>query len=290
VAVPNAGAYADVGLLVDLAQAAEAAGWNGFFLWDHIVFGPEPVIDPWVALTAVALATSRLRLGTLVTPLPRRRPWTLARQTVTLDRLSGGRLILGVGLGGGRWEWDDLGEEADLAVRGAMLDEGLAVLAGLWSGQPFHYEGQHYRLAETVFRPPPLQTPRIPIWVAGTWPKRRPFRRAARWDGVHPKLAGQGLDATLTPDHLSQLVAFVRAQRVDPTPFDVVISGVTPGADPARAAAHVAGFAAVGLTWWLETVRWRGRSPWESGRDQDWRGAWPPSAMHRRILQGPPPF
>jgi alkanesulfonate monooxygenase SsuD/methylene tetrahydromethanopterin reductase-like flavin-dependent oxidoreductase (luciferase family) len=225
-----------------------------------------------------------------VTPLPRRRPWTLARQTVTLDRLSGGRLILGVGIGDGRWEWDDLGEEADLAVRGAMLDEGLAVLSGLWSGQPFRFQGQHYRLAETVFRPPPLQTPRIPIWVAGTWPTRRPFRRAARWDGVHPKLAGQGPDAPLTPAHLGQIVAYIRAQRADPAPFDVVLSGVTPGDDPARAAAQVAGFAAVGLTWWLETVRWRSRSPWVTGNDEDWRGAWPPAAMRQRIEQGPPPY
>jgi alkanesulfonate monooxygenase SsuD/methylene tetrahydromethanopterin reductase-like flavin-dependent oxidoreductase (luciferase family) len=141
------------------------------------------VVDPWVALTAVALSTSRLRLGPMVTPLPRRRPVKLARETVSLDHLSGGRLILGVGIGAMPYEWNYLGEEPDARVRGAMLDKGLEVLAGLWSGEPFDHHGEHYRVAgdppeqdwRAIFYPPPLQRPRVPIWVAGTWAVKAPF-------------------------------------------------------------------------------------------------------------------
>ncbi len=284
VAVPNAGAYSGIRTLVQLAQEAEAAGWDGFFLWDHIVFGPEPVVDPWVALTAIALGTSRLRLGPLVTPLPRRRPWTVARQTVSLDHLSGGRLILGVGIGDGPWEWDDLGEVADMRVRGAMLDEGLAVLAGLWRGTPFRYDGTHYRLQETVFVPPPLQSPRIPVWVAAGWPRMRPLRRAARWDGVVVKRADE---AALTPAEVWACSTSIAAQRTSAAPFDVVMAGCTTGQDPAADADLIAPFAAGGLTWWIEQVRWRGSSvPWRDGRG--WDGAWPVEAMQARIRRGPP--
>ena len=142
--LPNFGPYADARLLASLAKEAEAAGWDGFFLWDHVLFGDQPVVDPWVALTAVALATERVRLGPLVTPLPRRRPVKLAREAVTLDHLSYGRLVLGLGIGLLSWELGDLGEEPDLRTRAAMLDEGLAVLTGLWSGRPFSHHGRHY--------------------------------------------------------------------------------------------------------------------------------------------------
>jgi len=197
VSVPNFGVGVDARAITELAREAEEAGWDGFFLWDHLLAfspGSVPVVDPWVALTAVALSTSRLRLGPMVTPLPRRRPVKLARETVSLDHLSGGRLILGVGIGAMPYEWNYLGEEPDARVRGAMLDKGLEVLAGLWSGEPFDHHGEYYRVAgdppeqdwRAIFYPPPLQRPRVPIWVAGTWAVKAPFRRAARWDGAVP--------------------------------------------------------------------------------------------------------
>src|SRR5579884_2737980 len=142
--LPNFGPYADARLLASLAREAEAAGWQGFFLWDHVLFGDQPVVDPWVALTAIALATERLWLGPLVTPLPRRRPVKLARETVSLDHLSGGRLVLGVGLGDGPWEWEQLGEPASLRARAALLDEGLELLTRLWSGEPVRHHGAAY--------------------------------------------------------------------------------------------------------------------------------------------------
>jgi alkanesulfonate monooxygenase SsuD/methylene tetrahydromethanopterin reductase-like flavin-dependent oxidoreductase (luciferase family) len=150
VSVPNFGVGVDARAIAELAREAEEAGWDGFFLWDHLFAfspGPVPVVDPWVALTAVALSTSRVWLGPMVTPLPRRRPAKLARETASLDHLCGGRLILGVGIGAMPYEHDYLGEEADMRVRGAMLDEGLEVLTGLWSGEPFGHRGEHYRVA-----------------------------------------------------------------------------------------------------------------------------------------------
>jgi alkanesulfonate monooxygenase SsuD/methylene tetrahydromethanopterin reductase-like flavin-dependent oxidoreductase (luciferase family) len=163
-------------LVAELAARAEAAGWDGFFVWDHVEYRApvSAVADPWVTLAAVATATERLTIGPLVTPLPRRRPHQLARETVTLDRLSGGRLVLGVGLGSDRTgEFDParFGEEGDPRARAALLDDGLERLSAYWAGE---------------FEPRPLQRPRIPVWVAARWPHRRPLARAARWDGLFP--------------------------------------------------------------------------------------------------------
>src|SRR5512134_2039186 len=164
--MPNYGTFGDIHKLSALAVDAERCGWDGFFLWDHIApykeqpASAEPTVDPWVALAVIAVNTQRIRLGTTVTPVPRRRPWKLARETVSLDRLSGGRLILGVGIGLGDAEWDDLGEEADMRQRGQMLDEALAVITGLWSGKPFRFEGNHYHINEACFVPTPVQSPR----------------------------------------------------------------------------------------------------------------------------------
>jgi alkanesulfonate monooxygenase SsuD/methylene tetrahydromethanopterin reductase-like flavin-dependent oxidoreductase (luciferase family) len=179
--LPPFGELADARALAALAHEAEDAGWDGFFIWDHIQTEPSmPVADPWVALSALAMTTERIRLGALVTPLPRRRPWKLARETVTLDRLSNGRLILGVGIGSDHWhhELSTFGEPVDDQTRAAMLDEGLEVLTGLWSGEPFSHQGQHYTVQSARFLPMPVQSPRIPIWVAGIWPRKAPLRRA----------------------------------------------------------------------------------------------------------------
>jgi alkanesulfonate monooxygenase SsuD/methylene tetrahydromethanopterin reductase-like flavin-dependent oxidoreductase (luciferase family) len=192
--VPNFEDYSDVRTVAALAADAEAAGWDGFFVWDHLAFVKAwrlRIADPWVLLTGVALATERLRLGPMVTPLPRRRPWKLARETVTLDRLSGGRLVLGVGLGEPpEDEYGSFGEPTDPVVRAAMLDEGLEVLTRLWSGETVSFAGRHYRVDEVAFRPTPVQRPRIPIWVAGAWPRPGPLRRAARFDGSCPLKVG----------------------------------------------------------------------------------------------------
>lgn len=242
---------ADARTLADLAREAEDAGWDGFFLWDHLQTKPtSPVADPWIALAAMAMRTERIRLGALVTPLPRRRPWKVARETVTLDRLSGGRLIVGVGIGSDFWgEYSAFGEVADDKTHAAMLDEGLAVLAGLWSGEPFSYAGAHYTVHDAQFLPTPAQTPRIPIWVAGVWPHKAPLRRAARWDGVCPIHRD---DSPMQPDEIREMLEYIGQQRVSNAPFDVVVAGYVGNKTPDNAAALLRSYAEAGVTWWQE--------------------------------------
>ncbi len=281
--LPNYGAYGDARTLAALARDAEQAGWDGFFVWDHMTTDEAlPVVDPWVALAAVALATQHIRLGTTVTPLPRRRPWKVARETVSLDRLSGGRLVLGVGTGLGAREWDDLGEESDPKVRGAMLDEALDVISGLWRGEPFSYDGAHYHVRDAHFLPVPHQ-PRIPIWVGGFWPNKAPMRRAARWDGVFPLVPSEEPAERL--EQFTEAARYVLDQRAAlglSDPFDVIAVGFTwPHADPAGAAAAADAYQRAGATWWLEGI-----VPWRFGYEG--RGAWPVEAMRARVLQGPP--
>jgi alkanesulfonate monooxygenase SsuD/methylene tetrahydromethanopterin reductase-like flavin-dependent oxidoreductase (luciferase family) len=256
--LPPFGPFSDPNLVADLAQEAEEAGWNGFFLWDHITYNledsPEPlaIADPWIHLAAMALRTTAIKLGPMVTPLARRRPWKVARETVTLDHLSGGRLVLGVGLGGDSdGEYSDFGEETDPRVHGAMLDEALAVLIRLWSGEEVSYQGEHYQLASVRFLPTPVQTPRIPIWVAGIWPHKKPFQRAAQFEGVYPQQHG----GALTPEDYQQILAFIQPLRTQNTPFEVLTRGRTSGADFAADAALAAAYAQAGVTWWLEQFR-----------------------------------
>jgi alkanesulfonate monooxygenase SsuD/methylene tetrahydromethanopterin reductase-like flavin-dependent oxidoreductase (luciferase family) len=253
--VPNFGEYADPRLTAELARNAEEAGWDGFFVWDHInaAFEPgSPMADPWVLLTTIALATERIRIGTMVTPLARRRPWKLARETVTIDRLSGGRLILGVGLGfPPDLEFAAVGEESDDRRRAQKLDEGLDVLTGLWSGEPFSYSGRHYSVSEVQFLPTPVQQPRIPIWVAQMYPYRRPLRRAARWDGLVPM---HETDMFPTPAQVDEVVAFARSCRSDNGPFDVNVPILLP-ADRSGTGQLVRDYGAAGATW-LQVGAW----------------------------------
>lgn len=285
--VPNYGAYADPHVLVGLARDAEDAGWDGFFLWDHVAWGLEylPMADPWVILAAIAMSTKRLRLGTMVTPLPLRRPVKLARETVTLYHLSGGLLVLGVGIGSLRFiEWDDLGEEPDLKVRAAMLDEGLEVLSGLWSGEPFSHRGSHHEISQQLFLPKPLQSPRIPVWVAGRWLAKAPFRRAARWDGAYPIGRDLSFGEMMTPEEVRDLSGFVRDIRGNGGPFDLVHAGLTGGEDPDRDAEVASRYADAGATWWMEHL-----TPWRYGHDE--RGNWTREIVDRmaqRIRSGPP--
>jgi alkanesulfonate monooxygenase SsuD/methylene tetrahydromethanopterin reductase-like flavin-dependent oxidoreductase (luciferase family) len=239
--IPNFGDFADPAGVADLASVAERAGWDGLFVWDHILgWQAAPVGDPWVILAAAAARTERLRIGTMVTPLPRRRPWVLSRQVVSLDHLSGGRVVLGVGIGyPPEEEFGTFAEPTDERVRADMLDEGLAILTGMWSGEPFGYEGIHYHVRTSTFLPTPVQRPRVPIWVAGMWPFRRPFRRAARFDGVAPIRTDM---APMSPDEVAEVVAYVRSHRTSRRPFDVVVGGPPPD-DPAA-------FEQAGVTWY----------------------------------------
>jgi len=220
--VPPFGELADPRVLAGLAAAAEERGWDGFFVWDHIVHRSpaRAVADPWVALAAVACATSKLRIGPMVTPLSRRRVHKLARETVTLDLLSSGRLILGVGLGSARnGELEPFGEVVDPRERARLLDQGLDDLTRYWAGE---------------FEPPPVQQPRIPVWVAAEWPHRRPVRRALRWDGIFPT----GLEH---PAMLADLAGEIQQARPAGEAFDVVVA-IPPGEDPAP-------WAKAGATW-----------------------------------------
>ncbi len=260
VGIPNVGDYGDPTVLVGLARDAEAAGWDAVLLWDHVAYRRRgwPVADPTVVLTAIAMATSRVRIGMLAAAIPRRRPWKLARETATLDVLSGGRLILGAGLGSQPdEEYAAFGEDGDPHARAGRLDEGLEVLTGLWSGEPFGHQGRGYTVAETVFLPRPAQVPRIPVWIAGRWPNRPPFRRAARWDGVVPTHADVDHAGTMTPAQLDQIVRYTLAHRPPGLgPFEVVAEGHTGGRDRAADHQRVAALEAAGLTWWVEKLGW----------------------------------
>jgi alkanesulfonate monooxygenase SsuD/methylene tetrahydromethanopterin reductase-like flavin-dependent oxidoreductase (luciferase family) len=254
VGVPNAEATGDPAVLLDLAQRAEAAGWDGFFLWDHLQYRDTgwPAVDPWVVLGAIAQATETIKLGVMVTPLSRRRPAKVARETATLDRLSGGRFVFGAGLGSKpEHEFVPFGDEGEARTRADMLDEGLEILAGLWSGEPFAHHGEHYTVEETAFTPTPVQRPRIPVWIAGRWPAKRPLRRAARWDGVFPidDTAPEG--GPMRPERLREIVDYVLAHRESGGPFDVAIEGPSEPDEPILEA-----YAQAGLTWWVERLSW----------------------------------
>jgi hypothetical protein len=265
----------DISTLLEMAAEAEQAGWDGVFYWDGIfIEGRELMYDPWVVLAAIALRTTRVRIGAILTPLSRRRPWKLARETVSVDHLSHGRLVVPVGLGA----LDDggfarVGDVTDRKTRAELLDEGLEILTGLWSGRPFSFQGKHYHLEEMTFTPPPLQRPRIPIWVVGAWPREKSMQRVLRYDGLMPnKLNPDGSHAEVTPDDIRAMKAYIDQHRTLSTPFAIICEGETPGDDLARAAAQVRPYAEAGGTWWME-ARWQARSIDE---------------IRTRITQGPP--
>ncbi|GAA1948466.1 LLM class flavin-dependent oxidoreductase [Amycolatopsis minnesotensis] len=232
---------ADPAVVARLAAEAEEAGWDGVFVWDHVCWRApvRQVADPWITLAAMATATERLRLGPMVTPLARRRPVKVARETATLDRLSGGRLTLGAGLGSDRFghELSRTGEQLDDRLRGRMLDESLEILTAAWSGEPVHHRGEHYSVDGVQFLPRPVQRPGVPVWAAGFPGKLEPLRRAARYDGFFPVNLGH-------PDQLAEIVATVTELRRDATaPYDIAVA-LPPGTD-------LAPYAEAGATWWL---------------------------------------
>ncbi|MFW6153451.1 MAG: LLM class flavin-dependent oxidoreductase [Halobacteriota archaeon] len=196
IVLPNWEVDGDTERLVEYAVAAEAAGWDGVFLADHLAMsgedGPPPFPDPWITLAGIAARTEKLRLVSWVTPIPRRQPWQVARDLATLDRLSDGRVILGTGLGRA-FDYTTFGTPYEPKLLGRRYDEALDVITGLWTGEPFSYEGEHFTVDEAVMQPRPVQEPRIPIIVGGLWPNKQPFHRGARWDGMIPHYRGDGI-------------------------------------------------------------------------------------------------
>jgi probable F420-dependent oxidoreductase len=283
IAVPNFGE--DPAGLIELGVAAERAGFDGFFVWDHIVWsdtgeGP-PIIDPWLVLAVVAARTTRIRLGTMITPVPRRRPWQLARQTASLDLLSGGRLILGVGIGSPAYgDFGIFGEPQGDRERAELLDEGLDVLDGLWSGEKFSYAGQHYAVDPVRFLPRPVQRPRIPVWVGGILPATRPISRAARWDGMVPIRYGQGRLQTVSPADISGVRTRIAAARGSADGMDLVIWADV-ASDPARVPEQARPYVAAGATWWIESARPRDDRP---GDDTPGEGWW--EGVQARVAAG----
>jgi alkanesulfonate monooxygenase SsuD/methylene tetrahydromethanopterin reductase-like flavin-dependent oxidoreductase (luciferase family) len=257
--LPNFGDFADPRAVAKVAVEAEQAGWDGLFVWDHIVHSKrqrrgEAFGDPWILLTAAALATSRLRLGTLLTPVARRRPEQLARQVATLDSLSGGRMIFAAGLGGPiEDEFGSFGDATDPRVLAERLDEGLDVLRRYWSGERVEHSGTHYEVNDVELLPATVQRPHPPVWIGGFWPNRAPMRRAARWDGAAPLFMTAKHGVVPPVDEVRELVGYVREHREDggERPFEFVLGGLTPG-DPTEAGAVIEPLAAVGATWWDE--------------------------------------
>lgn len=263
--------YLDPQVVADLAVEAENAGWDGIFVWDAI-WG----LDCWVVLTAAAARTQRIKLGPMLVPPSRKRPWEVASTAMTLDRFSNGRVIFSAGLGAPDTGWAKVGEETDKKVRAARMDEALDVIRGFWSGKPFSYKGDYFQVDDVKCEPTPTQQP-IPIWVVGAWPYPKTLRRVAQYQGCICAFK----DYFTRPiddfgEDLKGIVKFVKADREklgkSATPFDFVIEGNTPGDDAKRTREILTPYIETGLTWWLENV-WKLETV---------------EAMRERIKQGPP--
>jgi Luciferase-like monooxygenase len=257
--IPNFGDFADARTVATVAAAAEEAGWDALFVWDHVVHDKrqrrgQPFGDPWMLLTAAALATSRLRLGTLVTPVARRRPEQLARQVATLDALSGGRVIFSAGLGGPiEDEFASFGDTTDPVILAERLDEGLDLLQRYWSGELVNHSGRHFQVRDVTLLPASVQQPRPPVWIGGFWPHRRPIRRSVRWDGVVPLFLTARHGHAPSIDEVRDLVGYVHQLRPgEPDDrFQIVLGGASP-ADRGKARDLIGPLVDAGATWWDE--------------------------------------
>lgn len=247
----NFGALGDPSVLIEIAGRADAAGWEGFFLFDHLQIVPSrpvPIADPWIVLASVA-AQTKLRLGPLVTPLARRLPWEVASQALTLHRLSEGRLTLGVGLGE-ELDFTSFGDHSTPAARAARLDESLELLSSFWRGEPVVHSGQWQVEGAAMAAP---VGGKIPIWIAGRYPHRAPIARATRYDGYFPIAKEWDVHRPLLPAELAHLVATARELRGDLDGFDIVTTGIT-AADLREAKKVTAEYERAGATWWLEVL------------------------------------
>lgn len=265
--------FGDARTVANLAAEAEAAGWDGFFL-------PEAIwhVDAWVALAAAAMTTQTIRLGTMLSALPRMKPWKLASESTTLDNLSNGRVILSLGLGAlfmGYQAFPD--EVTNTKTRAELLDEGIDILKLLYQGEPVDYEGKHYHLKLTTmdkihYAPPPTQKPGIPLWVVGVWPKMKSMRRVLKCDGLIPaRMNSDGQFAVVEPEDIRAMKAYVEANRTTTTPFDIVIEGKTVGLTNQQMIEKLEPWREAGATWWMETL-------YDVPREQ----------MIERLRQGPP--
>jgi len=280
--VPNFGEFAAPDVFADVARRVEEAGWDALLVWDHVVEQKDlrrEIADPWILLTAAALATRRIRLGTAITPVARRRPAKLAREVATLDRLTGGRMVLGAGLGAPVIdEYASFGDTTDTRVLAERLDESLHALDLLWSAESVTYRGNQITLDDVVFLPAPVQRPRVPIWVGGFWPNKAPMRRAARWDGAIPAMAGVEVARPPQVNEVRELVLFLRRCRAEnglaDKSFDIVIGGMSP-TGPAAGHDVIGPLADLGVTWWDE------RMPWGDDLERT-------EPILRRIEHGPP--
>jgi alkanesulfonate monooxygenase SsuD/methylene tetrahydromethanopterin reductase-like flavin-dependent oxidoreductase (luciferase family) len=252
--ISPAGAWGDPRTLAEFAALAERAGWNGVFLEDYVFYpGGVDAYDPWIALAAIALATERVRIGTMITPLPRRRPWKVAAEAMTLDHLSRGRMVLGVGSGDpASADTARLGEPRDPRARAALLDEALEVIDALWRGAPVDHAGASFRLDDVTLRPRPVQRPRIPVWVGGQLTRRGPRERALRWDRACLYRVAPPEWEDVTPDDVRALRADAAARRGTADGFDTVVGGRARRDDAAAEREYVAALAASGATWWQE--------------------------------------
>ena len=279
ISISNLGIYSDFDGLIALAQDAEEAGWDGIFPWDHILHelrADSRAIDPWIALAAIAANTKRIMLGPMVTPLARRRPWKVARESVSLDHLSKGRLILGVGLGSVvKQDFKRFGEEIDNKIRGEKLDESLEILQGLWKGEPFSFSGKHYKIEEgTVFLPKPYgDKDRIPIWVGGgrwSW-RMKPFRRAARFEGTFPEFTDR--NGEKVAKYFENVAGYIEQYRGNLEGFDLITLGKAPRSKRK-------------LREYFEPILKSGKNTWWVERVYSWKGDL--KQIRRKVREGPP--
>lgn len=252
----SAGPAGDPQSMGELAHIAEESGWEGFFLEDYIVWQSHPDVptyDPWITLAAIAMRTQRMRIGTKVTPLARRRPWKVAQELVALDHLSNGRAILGIGLGdsGADLSFTQFNELLDPRRRARMLDEAIEIITRVWSGEPFSFDGEFYTIGEIQILPKPVQQPRIPVWVGGGYPNRGPLERALRWDGsCMYRQEGHWMQ----PEDVRHLREMLIERRGTADGYDISVGGGTRWEDEGEQRLYMQSIAAEGVNWWCEYI------------------------------------
>ena len=257
--------WGDAADIADMAVLAEEAGWDGLFVWEGL-YG----VDAWISLAAAAIGTTTLRIGTMLTPVSRRKPWELAGQVATLDRLSNGRVTLSIGLGAPDTGFADFGEQTDRHTRAELLDEGMAIMCALWSAAPVTFNGRHYQITPNEFPSIKhlIQQPHPPVWCVGALSSTKSMQRALRWNGLLPQVLDGGVARQATLEELSAAMPTIRS-AVGDRPFDIIVEGSWTEHSPAA-------WADTGATWWIESL-------WDAMHGPD-----PISASMDRLREGPP--